>query len=97
MAKVTLGDRVRDRVSGFEGIVVCRTVWLNGCVRVSIAPEKLDKDGKVQEPSHFDEPQLVVLDKGIVPFEGEYGVLGSTTTAGGGDQPAPRQRPEATR
>jgi len=39
------GSRVRDTVTGFEGIATGRTVWMNGCVRISIEPTEL-KDGK---------------------------------------------------
>lgn len=55
-----LGDRVKDRVTGFTGIVVCTAQWLNGCDRVAVQPEKLD-EGKVGEPQHFDAPQVDVI------------------------------------
>ena len=37
-----LGDRVRDKVSGIEGIAVCVTTWLNGCERWSITPQGVE-------------------------------------------------------
>lgn len=55
-----LGDKVKDRVTGFEGVVVGRTEWLNGCVRLSVQPEGVDKDKKVFAMEAFDEHQLVV-------------------------------------
>lgn len=57
---VQLGDKAKDQVTGFEGICVARTEWLNGCVRVTLQSDKLDKEGKPQEGQTFDEPQLVV-------------------------------------
>lgn len=60
---VDLGDRVIDPISGFKGIAHAITTWLNGCVRIAIAPEGLDKDGKVQEDRYFDIGQIRILDK----------------------------------
>lgn len=33
---VELGDKVKESISGATGIVVARTVWLTGCVRISV-------------------------------------------------------------
>ena len=41
-----LGDLVKDKVTGFTGIVICRAVWLNGCARLTVQPQKVGKDGK---------------------------------------------------
>lgn len=64
---VQLGDRVKDTITGFVGIAECKAEWLHGCVRVSVRPEKLSKEGKQQELVTFDEPQLVVVKAGAVP------------------------------
>ena len=61
MAKITLGDKVKDSVTGFTGIAIARTQWLHGCDRVTVQPDKLDKDGKVQGNETFDELQLEVI------------------------------------
>lgn len=58
---IGLGDRVKDPITGFSGIVTAVTTWLHGCIRVMVAPEKLDKDGKPREERHFDQSQLVLL------------------------------------
>lgn len=34
MAKIEVGDVACDMVTGFFGIVVARTEWLNGCARL---------------------------------------------------------------
>ena len=57
---VQLGDKAKDSVTGFEGVCVARTEWLNGCVRCTLQSEKLDKDGRPTEGVTFDEPQLTV-------------------------------------
>lgn len=61
-----LGDRVKDKISGFTGIVECETLWLNGCVRISIAPETLDEKGELRKPITVDIEQATVLDEGAV-------------------------------
>lgn len=58
---VNLGDRVKDRISGVQGIAVARTEWLYGCVRICIQQEKATKDGKPQDTFTVDEPQCEVL------------------------------------
>lgn len=60
---VKLGDRVKDKVTGFEGIAVSRHSYLNGCDRINVQP-LVDKDGKIPEDQTFDEPQLVVTKAG---------------------------------
>jgi hypothetical protein len=84
---VSLGDKARDSVTGFQGICVARTQWLNGCVRCTLQGET-DKDGKVPDSVTFDEPQLVVLVSRQVK-------CGPTDT--GGPIPNPQQKSGPTR
>lgn len=56
---VKLGDKVKDAITGFTGIVVSRTEFLYGCVRCAVQPTEL-KDGKCIEPEYFDEQRLGV-------------------------------------
>lgn len=58
-----LGDRVKDIVTGFEGILVARTKWLHGCDRLTIEPDKLDDKGMPQEAHNFDEQRIEVLEE----------------------------------
>ena len=62
--KVQLGDKVKDTVSGFTGIVLGKTEFLNGCTRCGVQPA-VDKDGKLAAAEWFDEPQLVVIKAGV--------------------------------
>lgn len=59
--RVELGDLAKDKVSGFEGIVVADTLWLHGCRRLTIQPNKCDKDGNPIQPVGFDEPQVQLV------------------------------------
>lgn len=52
-----LGDTLTDSITGFTGVAIARTEWLNGCVRWTLQSKEL-KDGKPIGPECFDEPQL---------------------------------------
>lgn len=65
MAIVNLGDTVKHRISGFEGVAVAKTEWLNGCVRFIVQAIKLNNDGKPSVES-FDAPELTVTDAGTL-------------------------------
>lgn len=68
MKRVSVGDLVQDKVTGFKGTVTALTLYLNGCVRVVVQPP-VDKDGKHPDAIVFDEPQLKILKAGHI--EGE--------------------------
>jgi hypothetical protein len=64
MFKHQLGARVRDRVTGLEGVIVARVEWLYGCRRYTVQPAGV-KDGKPFDTIGFDEDALDVLSPGI--------------------------------
>lgn len=84
---IKLGDKVRDTVTGFSGIVIATTDWLHGCRRCLVQPDKL-KDGKIIDSVYFDEPQLDIVASAKAK-------RGSTDT--GGPMPAPQQKASPTR
>lgn len=59
-----LGQRLRDRVSEVEGIVIGRIEYLNGCTQYALKPKKL-KDGKVLDAEWIDSQQVELVDEGI--------------------------------
>ena len=63
--EVELGDLVKDEITGFEGIAVSVTMWLNGCRRIGLQPRTITKDGDVGRVEVFDEIQLSVVEKGV--------------------------------
>lgn len=78
---INLGDVVRDRLTGFSGIVVARTEWLYGCLRITVQPEELNKDGGVRDSVTFDEMQVtLILPTAVQPA--------SQTTGGPRPEPA---------
>lgn len=62
---IGLGDRVKDPITGFAGIVVAVTTWLHGCIRIAVQPEALEKDGKPKEDRYFDQSQLILVKRGV--------------------------------
>ena len=54
------GDLVRDSITGFEGIVIGDTTWLNGCRRLMVQCKEL-RDGKPLDSFSFDVEQLVLV------------------------------------
>ncbi len=62
---IELGMRVRDPITGFQGIAVGRATWLTGCDRVAIRGE-VDEDGnRNSRPDlvYVDEPALEIVDR----------------------------------
>ena len=63
---VKLGQTVKDLVSGFKGVVIARTEWLNGCTRICVQP-KVNEKGELPDAKDFDEPQLRAMRIVAVP------------------------------
>lgn len=59
---IKLGDFCRDRLTGYEGIVVGITEWVNCCRHIGIKPRTLDKNGDPRESKWFDEPQVDLIE-----------------------------------
>ena len=56
-----LGDKVKDAMSAYRGIVMGRTQYLTGCNTYATFDGKLDKGGKPNEWKWFDESLLVKM------------------------------------
>jgi hypothetical protein len=63
MTPINLGDVVQDRITAFQGVAVARVTWLFGCTRITVQPQELNKGAPI-EPQSFDEPQLLIMDRG---------------------------------
>lgn len=62
-----LGSRVRDIVSGFQGIVNARTESINRCWGYGVQSEVVNKkDGASGAVEHFSSQRLQLVDDGIV-------------------------------
>lgn len=80
---IKLGSKVRDSITGFEGIATSRTEYLYGCVHVGITPTEL-RDGKPVDSQWFDEQRVQVIE------ERKPEVSPASSATSGGPQPTPR-------
>lgn len=58
--RIPLGALVKDVVTGLTGVAVCRSEWLNGCIRVVMQPQEL-KEGKPADVYVVDQEQLKIV------------------------------------
>lgn len=65
MKKILLGQKVKDLVSGAEGVVTQVTQYLHGCPRVGVQGQ-VDATGKIPDVQDIDLPQLEVIDENQV-------------------------------
>ena len=79
---IKLGDRARDGITGFEGIVVGISSHITGCDTAGLVPEELYK-GKTMVAHWFDVTRLKILE--VQAFTPSNDRDGKT----GGPQPAP--------
>lgn len=78
--RVKLGDEVRDKISGFEGVIVARTEYLWGCVQYAVASRRLKDSGEVLDWLWLDVDRVEIVQR-----EEATRVVRLT----GGPQPAP--------
>jgi hypothetical protein len=60
--KIELGSQVKDKITGYKGMVIGRTEWLYGCRRYTLQAQEL-KDGKPVEHIACDEDAIEVLEQ----------------------------------
>lgn len=60
-----LGKQAKDKVTGFEGIIVGHTKYLFGCDCYGIAPQA--KEGKVNDTAWFDAGRVEIIGNGVAP------------------------------
>ncbi len=70
--EIKLGDTVKCLITGFEGIAVNKTEYINGCIQVDVAP-KVDKDNKLSESLSIDIQSLKRIKKGPKHIKEEVG------------------------
>ena len=97
---IKVGDRVKDIVTGYTGIAVARTEWLNGCIRFTVQSNEYH-DSKPVDSLCVDEPQLVIVEKGVTKRLGDECIEPPTSsqeaTAPGGPAPTPERHKDPTR
>jgi len=63
MDEIELGDKVRCKVTGFEGIATSRIEFLNGCVQYGVAPKIKEGENKMPEEVGIDSQSLEVIEE----------------------------------
>ena len=64
MSKIKLGVKAKDKITGFTGIVIGKSMWLTGCNQFALKPPVGDK-GEMRDASWFDEGAIEYVDEGI--------------------------------
>ena len=63
---INLGDLVKDKVSGFKGVVLARMECLYEATSCRVHPRELGEDGRVNEYMWFEEDRLQVIEEHII-------------------------------
>lgn len=71
--KLQVGERAKDSISGFEGIIFGITEYLHGCRHILLKPDSLGKEGKPAEGVWFDEPQCERVEAETLERSGDTG------------------------
>lgn len=77
-----LGTRVRDRITGFSGVITGFVQYISGCNQALVSAP-VDKDGKIMDANWFDIQRLERTDESVI-------VLDNGQTPGC-DAPAPKR------
>ncbi len=56
--KFELGDVLKDKITGFQGVVMVRAEYFTGCAHYGLCSQEL-KDGRITEWEWIDEIRLV--------------------------------------
>jgi hypothetical protein len=75
--KFELGAKVKDIVSGFEGIVTGRCDYLTGCNNYGVNPQQV-KDGKPMGAVWLDENKLEKIGDGLIGKVSPVDINGNT-------------------
>lgn len=64
--KFDMYDKVKDRISGYKGVIVAMYYYHTGCKHYGVAPDKVSKDGKIGDWENLDESRLILISKSKV-------------------------------
>lgn len=62
---IKLGSKIKDKVTGMEGIAISKVEYLNGCVQYCLKPKAKKGETKMPEGVYIDYNQLEVIGKGL--------------------------------
>lgn len=58
---VAIGDKVRDRITGFEGVITGYVHYISGCDQVLVAP-RVKEDGSAISSQWFDDDRVDIVE-----------------------------------
>lgn len=62
-----MGKKARDKVTGFEGVIVAKISYLTGCDQYGITPPA--KDGEVKSTQYFDVGRIEIIGAAVTAAE----------------------------
>jgi len=65
MFKFQLGEILKDKVTGFIGVVLGRTEYATGCIQYGLINRNLNKDGELPNWQWLDQVRLVSTGKKV--------------------------------
>lgn len=84
-----LGKRLKDKVTGLEGIAVTKCIYLNGCIQYAIQAE-IKQDGTLPKQEWVDIQTLEVISDGVINDIPDSTIIPSSPTPGGGFRNHPK-------
>jgi len=67
---MNLGKIGRDKITGFQGVIIGQATYLFGCNTYAIAPQKWNSEtSKRPETEWFDEGRIEIVGDGINPVD----------------------------
>jgi hypothetical protein len=60
MGHIVLGAKVRDQLTGFEGIATSRCEYITGCVQYGVLPQ-VKADGGYPDVIYIDDQRLQII------------------------------------
>ena len=85
MIKIEIGDKVKDKLSPFKGIVIAEIKYYNGCHRYQVQAKKLEAGKIIDE--WIDDGQITLVKKAIKVKAIEATEIPEENPGGPGDVP----------
>ena len=60
--KFELGEVLKDKITGFEGVAMGRTEYFTDCTHYGLCSQSLNKDGEPIGWHWFDETRLILVE-----------------------------------
>jgi hypothetical protein len=65
MFKFQLGEIIKEKVTGFTGVIICRAEYATGCIQYGVQSRKLDKEGGIPNWHWIDQIRLQSTGKSL--------------------------------